>query len=269
MPMMRALSALACLALLASPAGADVDLTKIDRSIRNEPVYESKDPQYCLLVFGPEAKVRVWVVLDGDALYVDRNGNGDLTDPGERMPPQYAHQRPEKRPDVEIMRNFMFRRPDKFPWETDSEPILSCLPEVYWFFVSQQIPRDDWSDHAWVERLRKKPFRVALASTTTKGWEQDASLAFAKRPQDAPILHFAGPLTVVVSRGGFAPLEFRRGETVDLFAELTTPGFGADVRMRTDNNLPTQAHPVADVEFPAARPSDAPIRYHVELTEPC
>src|SRR5262249_3777467 len=44
-----------------------------------------KAPRYCLLVFGPEAKTRIWLVLDGSVLYVDRNGNGDLTDKGERF----------------------------------------------------------------------------------------------------------------------------------------------------------------------------------------
>src|SRR5712692_3344625 len=60
------------------------DLTKIDRKIAKEPAYQSQ-PKYCLLVFGPEAKTRVWIVLDGDTLYVDRNGNGDLTEEGEKV----------------------------------------------------------------------------------------------------------------------------------------------------------------------------------------
>src|SRR5262245_16890818 len=37
------------------------DLTKINRTIGKEPPYESK-PKYCLVVFGPEAKTRVWLV---------------------------------------------------------------------------------------------------------------------------------------------------------------------------------------------------------------
>src|SRR5439155_8913144 len=70
--------------LLAGPLFA-VDLAKIDRTILKEPAYKSKSVKYCLLVFGPEAKTRVWLVLDGDTLYVDRNGNGDLTEEGERV----------------------------------------------------------------------------------------------------------------------------------------------------------------------------------------
>jgi hypothetical protein len=39
---------------------AAVNLTTIDRSIRKEPADQSKAPQYCLLVFGQQAKARVW-----------------------------------------------------------------------------------------------------------------------------------------------------------------------------------------------------------------
>src|SRR5262252_4031078 len=72
------------LAVLIPMPVAATDLSKIDRTIGKEPTYESK-PKYCLLVFGPEAKTRVWLVLDGDVLYVDRNGNGDLTEPNEKV----------------------------------------------------------------------------------------------------------------------------------------------------------------------------------------
>src|SRR5262245_35794495 len=72
------LPAVLVLAQLAGPARA-TDLTKVERSIAKEPVYETKNQRYCLLVFGPEAKTRVWLVLDGDTLYVDRQGTGDLT----------------------------------------------------------------------------------------------------------------------------------------------------------------------------------------------
>ena len=56
-----------------------VDLTKIDRGIGRQPAYKSA-PKYCLIVLGPDAKTRIWLVIDDNRLYVDRNGNGDLTD---------------------------------------------------------------------------------------------------------------------------------------------------------------------------------------------
>src|SRR5215470_2192313 len=68
---------------IAAATATAADLTKIDRTIAKEPVYQNK-PKYCLLVFGPEAKTCVWLVLDGNVLYVDRNGNGDLLEKGKR-----------------------------------------------------------------------------------------------------------------------------------------------------------------------------------------
>src|SRR3989442_14684598 len=78
----RLLLILAWLAL--SPGAFAGELSRVDRTLSREPPYRSK-PRYCLLVFGPEAKTRVWLVQDGDTLYVDRNGNGDLTEEGERV----------------------------------------------------------------------------------------------------------------------------------------------------------------------------------------
>src|SRR5262249_50065817 len=84
---MRVLSLISTLLVVGNTAVTawGADLTKIDRTIAKEPAYKSR-PKYCLLVFGPEAKTRVWLVLDGDRLYVDRNGNGDLTDDGVQSP---------------------------------------------------------------------------------------------------------------------------------------------------------------------------------------
>lgn len=67
-----------------------VDLSSIDRSIKKEPVYQMPAQQYCLLVFGPKAETRVWLAVDGNTLYIDRNGNGDLTEPGERINKRYS-----------------------------------------------------------------------------------------------------------------------------------------------------------------------------------
>src|SRR5262249_1027782 len=83
---MRLLSLISTLLVVGNTAvtARGADLTKIDRAIAKEPAYQSK-PKYCLLVFGPEAKTRGWLVLDGDTRFVDRNGNGDLTEKGERF----------------------------------------------------------------------------------------------------------------------------------------------------------------------------------------
>jgi hypothetical protein len=73
-----------CLLLLSPTRALAADLSKIDRTIKTEPTFKGK-PKYGLLVFGPEAKIRLWVILDGTDLYVDKNGDGSLT-PEERFP---------------------------------------------------------------------------------------------------------------------------------------------------------------------------------------
>src|SRR5579875_1276980 len=83
MPVLRFFSLL-MLTALCSGASAAVDLTTIERKLVKEPAYRSK-PRYCLMVLGPEAKTRVWLVQDDDTLYVDRNGNGDLTEANEKV----------------------------------------------------------------------------------------------------------------------------------------------------------------------------------------
>ena len=72
-------------AVLAAPPLLAVDYDQINRSIAKEPKYQSPKPEYVLLLFGSEAKRRVWVVVDGDVVYLDRNGDGDLTSADERF----------------------------------------------------------------------------------------------------------------------------------------------------------------------------------------
>src|SRR3569623_1475688 len=56
-------------------------LAAVQRRIGKVPKYEAK-PKYAILVLGPKAEAKVSLVEDGKRLYVDRNGNGDLTDDG-------------------------------------------------------------------------------------------------------------------------------------------------------------------------------------------
>src|SRR5882672_94210 len=48
----------------------EIDYSKVDRKIENEPGYKTKEPGYALFVLDAEGKFPVWFVLDGDDLYV-------------------------------------------------------------------------------------------------------------------------------------------------------------------------------------------------------
>src|SRR5262249_1373194 len=135
------------------------DLTKIDRTIAKEPVYTGK-PKYCLLVFGPEAKTKAWLALDGDVLYVDRNCNGDLTGKEKRVEMVY------RSPSLSV-----FQAGDVIDGKTKHTSLRLDLPE--------------------------KAKGVSLAITVEGKKREYAGflheeLVFADRPQDAPIVHFKG-----------------------------------------------------------------------------
>ena len=73
------------LALIAVHA-EDINWHAQPRPLVKEPVYQGK-AHYAQLAFGAKAEHRHWLVLDGQTLYFDRNGNGDLTEAGERLTP--------------------------------------------------------------------------------------------------------------------------------------------------------------------------------------
>jgi hypothetical protein len=153
----------AVLALAWASIALAADLTKIDRTIAKEPVYTGK-PKYCLLVFGPEAKTKAWLALDGDVLYVDRNCNGDLTGKEKRVEMIY------RSPSLSV-----FQAGDVIDGKTKHTSLRLDLPE--------------------------KAKGVSLAITVEGNKREYAGfvyeeLVFADRPQDAPIVHFNGPPTL-------------------------------------------------------------------------
>jgi hypothetical protein len=168
---------------MADPAvAADPDLTKIDRTIAKEPAYKAT-PRYCLLVFGPEAQSRVWLVLDGEVLYVDSNGNGDLAEPAERV------------------------EPAKADW-ANGDP---NVPRLYRHFyeIADLGDSDGGTKFGTLHVQAVGPARAAPHENRCAIDIEDqgaGAVAFAGR-EDAPILHFGGPLTMRVE----LPQHFVRG----------------------------------------------------------
>src|SRR5262249_14391002 len=177
------------------------------------------------------------------------NGNGDLTDPGERIAAREVRRNQD--PDEEVMRHF-----EQNCWKAGEEPVLTCGPEVQWFYILQIVPRADWHDRTWVKDWQEKPLDFAI--TTKTGGAQRVRLRFPTSPQEAPILHFDGPRRFVLSDKAGQP-RFRPGESCDLFVELHTQGLNGKVRTES-LEAPENVHPVAEIEFPPGRPGDDPIR---------
>jgi hypothetical protein len=250
--------------LTAAALAPAADLARLDRSIKKEPAYRGK-PKYCLLVFGPEARTRVWLVLDGDTLYVDRNGNGDLTEDAERVAlpkfekpesPVFAAQREAKvgdihdgrfvHTDLEVtqVRLALDYKPKDREDEMFRNFFLRSNPDGLLYGVSLSV------------ELRSGRGRVQfMVSADAQG-----GLRFADSPRDAPVIHFDGPL-----RMGLVPVELVRGDKpTELHADVGTPGLGkgtfaALVYTTMEGLIPAKRHPVAEIVFPGRRPGTAKV----------
>jgi hypothetical protein len=171
---MRFASAVFAALLFAAGSAAAVDFDKLDRRILKEPTYQSK-PLYGLALLGPDATTRVWLALDGERLYVDKNCNGDLTDDGPPAELKSKDSDPASYESIDVSPDggrtvykfevTLWGRPSFAPGATDREPFNQSVhitfPDGRMFGA--------WGDH-------QKP------------------LIFASGPRDAPAMHFGGDL---------------------------------------------------------------------------
>jgi hypothetical protein len=228
---------LVALALGAVPVGA-ADLSKIDRTIAKEPAYKNK-PLYGLLVFGPEARARAWVVLDGDVLYVDQKGDGDLTAPGVRFP----NRGQGLKPFVVADQN------GKDRYRVTSVGLIDLEKEAEWMLI----------------------VNVEIIGT----YAQYCGVMLKGSVREAPIAHFDGPLKVGLSeRNGVVTDKLLTGDKPgELTALIGTidPAHGCWVVVRNSSakDFPANLPPVAEVEFPPAVPGGQPVRRRYELKDRC
>jgi hypothetical protein len=236
-----------------------VDLSKIDRKIGKEPVYTSQ-PKYCLLVLGPEAKTRVWLVQDGDTLYVDRNGNGDLTEEGEKVigkaddPGHITFSAGDIREGTLLHRNllvFVFER--RAESDRRVKEYLAKNPGApgYLFDIDLEMP--GWKGTEIGGRVKH-----FVGDSDLYGF-----LKFADTPSDAPVVHFRGPLQVTLEK----PQQMTVGRKMYLAVTIGTPGLGPGTTARVDGEglVPEDAFPTVEVVFPPARAGEPPVRELYEL----
>jgi hypothetical protein len=232
---------------------AAVDLAKIDRSIAKEPAYQGK-PRYCLLVFGHHAKSRLWLVQDGNVLYVDRNGNGDVTDDGDRV----VHGGDDKATDF-----LSFQAGD-----IKDGPLTHTKLSVTRSLATEAYVGDakEW---ARIKTANPKPYIWSVGVTAERAAEPDDGLpktvryivngdglgflVFGDRPADAPVIHFNGPWSL-----GLQDMKQRIviGKPRMLQIGVGTQGIGPGTFsfVLYPGLIPDTAWPVADITFPPKSP---------------
>jgi hypothetical protein len=211
------------LGMSAAAASERVDLAGIDRSIAKEPAYRTASQEYCLLVFGEKADTRVWLVRDGATLYVDRNGNGDLTEPGEAFTTTYQHN----------------------PWWNNFGDIRAQDGKKT--YRELEVQR--------VSQGYRVTVNIGVGRYQSAGAMQADKPKFAAKAKDAPMIHFDGPLALAqYSTTRVIPRNNTGGTRVrSLRLMVGTPGLGAGTFAAHDCCLCDNLGPlVATFVFPSS-----------------
>jgi hypothetical protein len=253
---MRGILGVCWILWLAVAPVAAVDYDKVERKLTREPAYQSKKPRYALLLFGPQARLRVWVVLDGETVYLDRNGDGDLTGAGER-----------------------------FAKEADAKNVEILDPDGKTRYVLTSVVTDStlYTPQARRERAAKGIPPTLMVNVTVKGpieYQQYCDIQEMRDdPRQAQVAHFHGPLAVgprTINWKLPPGLALQTGaEAPDLYAVVGTMSarHGCWVVVRTHEGdkcaFPKGVRPVAEVEFPAKTPGRPPVKRKYELNQFC
>ena len=217
-------------------------LLAVDRTIAKEPRYDGP-PLYLLLAFGPDSADRVWAVLDGVVLYLDKNGNGDLTEDGERyFPLVFPGEAADRRT----------------PFFQVAE--LATRSGKHTDFVFSVLRVQTGGAYA------KVGVRVNGKTLQTAG---PTDLRLAENPADARVLPFGSRVvTAQVSHTMRGTPEV--GKAVDFRVRVGTPGVGPGSFVAFGSEeLPEGVSPVAEFEFAPARAGGAARRVTVPLVERC
>jgi hypothetical protein len=204
------------------------DFMQVDRKIAKEPVYKNK-PLYCLVVFGKELQPRIWLVLDGDILYVDRNGNSDLTEAGKRLG-LISDRNGGQFPQVEIeASDHVKRKLELFVY--DWRPGQAARPEengpALTIWDQGNRAYGAWGDH-------------------------ESAVIWSRHADSAPVLHVGGPLQMGFEVRAKHALAQKTADTFELSVGVGTPGIGKGsfVHLKYWNGaIPDPLQPTARLDF--------------------
>ncbi len=251
------------------------DLAAISRTIAKEPAYQTKAPRYGLLVFGPQAKYRVWLVHDGDVLYVDRNGNGNLTEPGERVAATIDKNRSaadtgskfevgdlrigdRTHKGLTVYATPLDRYGSAMQTMPNAKAALAADPKTLIYTVALDVERPGFQGLGVGGRV------VQMAGSL----DSNGVLLFAAKSADAPIIHFDGPLQInFYAEKPILKLE----RNTELYLVVGTPGHGRGTfaSLGYEDTIPNGATAKAEISFPATTANSSPIKELFELKQRC
>ena len=233
-----------------------------------EPKYQ-KEARYALLVFGAKREQRVWMVLDGTTLYVDRNGNGDLNEPGERLEPDNPKDGSNRFGGSGSHTHF-----DIFEFTVQVGATGTGKFQLHhWIRAENFTPKTDFDKQLHARWLKLRWENSTLWRKEGQGQGQ-TPLLFMPKPADAQVCALDGPLTFVVRLPEHQVLKRGAAENDVAFciAVKGRPPHGAEQAFHNPlatTEVPENAHLEVEVEYPAKTANDAPLRRKYLLKQRC
>jgi hypothetical protein len=233
-----------------------------------EPKYQ-KEARYALLVFGVKREQRTWMVLDGTILYVDRNGNGDLTEAGERLEPDNPQDGSNRFGGSGSHTHF-----DVFKFTVQAGASGTSKFQLHrWIRAENFRPRTSFDKqlHAKWEKLRWE--NSTLWRKEGRGQAQ-TPLLFMPKPADAQVCALDGLLTFVVRMPDHQVLK-RGAADHDVgfcIAVKGRPPRGTEWAFQNPlatTEVPEEAHLEVEIEYPAKTANDVPLRRKHLLKQRC
>ena len=214
--------------LLGLCLSADVDLSKLPRRI--SPPKDVFSPKYCCLVFGERAERIVWLALAGDALFVDKNSDGDFDDADEKSA---AKKGEEKFNSTYLAGDLAIAKLDPAELKVRISPAPKNKPGKL-TTVSVRIRREGAFSMDQDGRF------YCFANEDDSG-----RLVFSAKPDDAPIIHFGGPWVLKLREQ--LSIASGRSAQADVCVSTIGVGPGSTVGVHLEKAAPKSAVPTVRI----------------------
>jgi hypothetical protein len=236
---------------------------------QKEPKY-TKKPGYLKLQFHKDRSSTVWVVRDGNTLYVDRNGNGDLTEPSEKITAK--KQDGSESTSFEVGDLTLGKRTHKlFNVEEFS---LSRYKDNSSIMSQPQIQEAFKKDpNAKVLMLSLSVQSERLQGGGPQGrldmmagfYDPKGVLQFSDKPEDAPVIHFDGPLELAFY--GSKPSVWKINQSLEpsLVVGSSGQGAGTFAELAYSGTIPETACVVLEL----TQKGEPPVIEKYELKQRC
>jgi hypothetical protein len=202
-------------------------------------------------------------------LYVDRNGNGDLTEPGKKIAAEKREGAEENEYTFKIgeirdgrlvhkdLQVFVSKLDNIANQDELTKAFLAKNPKARGYNIVLEMEMPGWKGAGVGGRVRQHAFYV----------DAKGVLQFADKRQEAPVIHFGGPWQVSL----FGAHKLTIGRDTDMVLGVGSPGVGPGTTAWIDYDgvIPEKTYPTVEVTYPPKHPGDEPVRERYELKRRC